>query len=160
MTRPRIKLGIVGMARLECYLYGKSPVITCTFCAVKNSISLYVFMGRYFVERSRTLIPGHRLSYEKLHARFVYKMTLTLCVPPPTLRLLCCTSSPYLRSMPVIVVRAFRHSSRPICKRTIAIIIKANYVGGKQRFSLVWPCHMTIILGLLFSGQAFELRSI
>jgi len=77
-------------ARLECYLYGKSPVITCTFCTVKNSISPYVFMGRYFVERGRTLIPEHRLSYEKLHARFVYKMTLTLCpsvrppFPPPT----------------------------------------------------------------------------
>lgn len=95
MTRPRFELGIVRMARLECYRYGKSPLITCLFCTVKNSwsstsISPYVFMVRCFVEKGRTLIPRHRLSYEKLRARFVYKTTLTLCSPlppPPAVKL-------------------------------------------------------------------------
>jgi len=141
MTRPRFELGIIGMARLECCRYGKSPVITCTFYTVKNPISP-CFLVPVLCWEGQNLDPRTSIIVREITCSFCLQNDTDFVSSPPSPhpphhRLLSCTSSSYLRSMPMIVVMAFRHSSRPICKRTIAIIIKAIYVGEKQRFSLV-----------------------
>jgi hypothetical protein len=105
-------------------------------------------MALYIVEQDKpgTLILGRRLSHEKLHAPFVYSMTLNLSANRCWIQLFTCDPSMWLWSV------AFRHSSRPICKRTIGFAIKV-IMWGKSSESHWWRLVTWLPCGYFFQDK-------